>query len=78
MSIKINSDLNFRHKNDKPWYGHQCRNARYQYHLAKKRHNKNPTQSNKSFLIQASKTFKQKMNFYISKHKKVHNKKLEK
>ena len=78
MSIKINSDSNFRHKNDKPWYGHQCRNARNQYHLAKKRHNKNPTHSNKSILIEASKTYKKKMNFYISKHKKATQQKLRK
>ncbi|MEW8548549.1 MAG: reverse transcriptase family protein, partial [Candidatus Thiodiazotropha sp.] len=78
MTVNTNSDSNFRHKNDKPWYGHQCRNARKQYHLAKKRCNRNPTQSNRSSLIQASKSYKKKMNFHISRHKNITKKRLRK
>ncbi|MCU7800877.1 MAG: reverse transcriptase family protein [gamma proteobacterium symbiont of Lucinoma myriamae] len=76
ITVNTNSDSSFRHKTDRPWYGHQCRNARKRYHLAKKINNRNPTQSNKQTLNQASKSYKKKMNFHIYKYKKATQAKL--
>ena len=52
----------------KVWFGTQCENARKQYHSAKSKHSRNPTPCSKSNLIQASKYYKIKMNYYINKN----------
>ena len=53
------------------WSGTQCENARKQYHSAKSKHSRNPTHCSKSNLVQASKYYKKKMNYYINKHNKT-------
>ena len=50
--------------------GLECRSARTKYDLAKKIHSRNPSQSNKAHLIEASKIYKNKMNFHINKFNK--------
>ena len=42
----------------KPWFGHECKNARKKYFLAKRIHNRRKTVVNKENLIQASKSYK--------------------
>ena len=59
----------------KQWFGAECRTARKKYHLAKKIHKINSSNTNKINLIKASKEYKKKMNFYINKFiKKSQNK----
>ena len=58
----------------KQWFGAECRNARKKYHLAKKIHKINLSNTNKTNLMKSSKEYK-KMNFYINKFiKKSQNK----
>ena len=54
-------------KNDKKWFGNECRVARYEYNKAKTKHNKNPNLINKQSLIEKSKIYKATMNKFINK-----------
>ena len=60
----------YNEQTQRQWFGNECRSARTKYHLAKKIHKRNPSQSNKAHLIEASKIYKNKMNFHINKFNK--------
>ena len=57
----------YNERTQRQWFGNECRSAQTKYHLAKKIHSRNPSQSNKAHLIEASKIYKNKMNFHINK-----------
>ena len=66
---------NSRSKNGKKsWLGKQCGLARKKYHIAKKQHAQ-LSSSTKLNLLQASKAYKRKLNFYIAKYNKTTQKK---
>ena len=54
----------------KRWFGYQCENARRKYHKARKTNKKQPSDTNRTNLETASKTYKNTTNFYINKHNK--------
>ncbi|MCG8113215.1 MAG: reverse transcriptase domain-containing protein [Candidatus Thiodiazotropha taylori] len=60
----------------KAWFGRQCEHSRNEYHRAKKKHAKNPSVASKAHLVNASKNYKRKLNFFIRKHNKNTQKKL--
>ena len=60
----------------KPWFGHECKNARKKYFLAKRIHNRRKTVANKENLIQASKSYKRTLNKHINKYTKRKQNKL--
>ena len=62
-SFKTNSSK------DKPWFGPKCRLARSNYYKAKHHYRSNRTSQNYLRLQHFSKTYKNVMNFYISKQK---------
>ena len=61
--INENNNIMYK-KGKKPWFGKQCERARKKYHIAKKKHAKFHMPSSKVDLLQASKTYKRKMNFF--------------
>jgi hypothetical protein len=58
-----------RSKNDKPWFGPDCRRDRKAYHKAKYNYTRNKSISNKNNLKEASKAYKRTINMYINKYK---------
>ena len=54
----------------KCWFGYQCENARPKYHKTCKTTKKQPSDTNRTNLKTASKTYTNTMNFYINKHNK--------
>ena len=58
------------------WFGPECRRARSKYHLARKRHNLERSQNNRTEMITSSKHYKRTMNLYIAKNRKFVAKKL--
>ena len=48
----------------KRWFGYQCENARRKYHKDHKNNRKQPSDTNRTNLKTASKTYKNTMNFY--------------
>ena len=65
-------------KHDRPWFGHQCRNARKKYHLARRKYNLYNSSENKQQLISESRAYKKTMTKFINKHKKQQQNKLRK
>ena len=63
-------------KHDRPWFGHQCRNARKKYHLARRKYNLYNSSENKQQLISESRAYKKTMTKFINKHKKQQQNKL--
>ena len=62
----------------KPWFGKQYGLARKKYRIAKKQHAQLSSSSTKLNLLQASKAYKRKLNFYIAKYNKNHSKETDK
>lgn len=48
---------------NKPWFGRQCQNARWKYHLARRIQNANPSSTNKTNLKNASQNYKKDNEF---------------
>ena len=65
-------------KDQKPWFGYKCKNARRKYHIARKINNTYPSINNKSNLKEASKNYKRTMNFHINKYNQNMQNKLRK
>ena len=75
-STYINNNNNEDKINSKKWFGHNCHNARRNYHIARKINNVNPSETNKKNLKTASKNYKQTMNFHINQYNKNMQEKL--
>lgn len=72
----INNNNNEDKTNSKKWFGHNCHNARRNYHIARKINNVNPSETNKKNLKTASKNYKQTLNFHINQFNKNMQEKL--
>ena len=57
-----------RDEKDKSWFGKACNEARSEYHTAKKKYKKYPSQMNKNILHERSKGYKNTMNKYINEN----------
>ena len=63
---------------NKQWFGSQCKSARRKYHLARRINHIIPSPNNKQNLKQASKNYKNTMNFHLNKHVRNTQNKLRK
>ena len=75
LCIKNDSNSN-PYKGKKVWIGRECQKARKHYHAYKTKHSKYPSLSTRNKLIQASKTYKKNINYFINKHNKLTQDKL--
>ncbi|MEW8544510.1 MAG: hypothetical protein AB2693_13350, partial [Candidatus Thiodiazotropha sp.] len=54
-------------KPNKRWFGFQCKNSRKKYHIAKRMHSLNPSQTTKDNLKRCSNDYKRTLNLHINK-----------
>ena len=53
----------------KPWFNHDCRRIRNQYHMARKLYNKNKNDRNRNELKKISKEYKKSISIAVKQHK---------
>ena len=68
-SLKKKENIKITHKNNKPWFGPQCRNSRVFYNNARKKFKLNKTTQNKKDQSKASKNYKKIKQKFINEYK---------
>ena len=63
-------------KGDKPWFGTDCKRARYTFHKARKKYNVTRLFEHKVEMVLASKAYRRTVNKYVNMHKKDFQSKL--
>lgn len=58
--------MQYRSRNDKVWFGEECRKTRSDYNKARTKHKKCPSELNKKLVQEKSKTYKNTMNILIN------------
>ena len=57
-------------KGDKPWFGTDCRRARFFFNRARKKYNKIKNVENKTNMLSAGKAYRKTVNKYFNKHRR--------